>query len=88
MNLALYLNLDYPAAVFRRGSIRAELGEYEKAIEDFNEAIKSKAQDANTYYTDAYYKRGLAYLNLIASQNIQERLLRLVRWLSVLMEKS
>ena len=68
LNLALYLNLDSPVAFLRRGSIRGELGEYEKAIYDFNEVIESKAEDASIYYTDAYYKQGLAYLNLGETQ--------------------
>lgn len=66
--MALYLDLDYPAAFLRRGSINGELGEYEKAISDFNEVIESNEQDASTYHADAYYKRGIAYLNLGENQ--------------------
>ncbi|MEH2007243.1 tetratricopeptide repeat protein [Nostoc sp.] len=40
------------------------MDEYEKAIEDFTQAIDNQADDAKTYYPDAYYKRGLIDLNL------------------------
>ena len=69
---ALALTADYPAASFRRGSIKGELGDYEEAIKDFDEVFKSHAEDAKDYYTDAYYKQGLAYLNLGEDQKAIE----------------
>ncbi|MBR8833829.1 MAG: tetratricopeptide repeat protein [Stigonema ocellatum SAG 48.90 = DSM 106950] len=64
LNEALNRNLEYPAAFLMRGSILGELGGDGKAIADFKEVIESHEQDASNYYADAYYKQGLAYLNL------------------------
>ncbi|MDF0556731.1 tetratricopeptide repeat protein [Kamptonema sp. UHCC 0994] len=64
LNSALSKYLDYPVAFIMRGSILGEKGEYKAAIKDFTKAIESKQQDAENYRADAYYKRGLAYLNL------------------------
>jgi tetratricopeptide (TPR) repeat protein len=48
---------DYGSAYYNRGIAHIELGRYQQAIEDYNEAIKLKADDM-----EAYYNRGLAYL--------------------------
>ena len=43
----------------RMGTVAHESGEYGKAIEDYDEAIRLDPQEANTYYN-----RGIAYGNL------------------------
>jgi len=55
---SLKLN-EYAGAYYNRGVAYAELGEYDRAIEDYNKAIK-----LNKEYAEAYYNRGVAYVVL------------------------
>jgi tetratricopeptide (TPR) repeat protein len=45
-------------AYYNRGLTYANLGQNQRAIEDYNEAIRLKPD-----YTDAYHNRGIAYLS-------------------------
>ncbi|MBE9144204.1 tetratricopeptide repeat protein [Planktothrix mougeotii] len=48
-----------------RGSIKAELGEYEDAIDDFKQVIYwNKKENSSSSLAQTYYKQGLAELNL------------------------
>ena len=48
-------------AYFNRGSVYARLGQYQRALEDFNKAISLKpTKDVNLFYNN----RGVAYLKL------------------------
>ena len=59
-----YLDPKDPVANFKLGSVKGELKNYEDAIQNFTKVIDTKNQDAADYYADAYYKRGIANLNL------------------------
>ena len=48
-----------PGAYYNRGTAYSDKGEFDKAIQDFNEAIVLKPQDA-----EAYANRGEAWLTL------------------------
>ena len=50
------LKPDYAEAYYNRGLAYRDRGDFDRAIEDFNEAI-----ELNHDYVDAYYNRGLAY---------------------------
>jgi spermidine synthase/Tfp pilus assembly protein PilF len=49
----------YVDAYINRGSAYAKLGQYQRAIEDFNEAIRLKPD-----YADAYFNRGVVYYSI------------------------
>jgi len=51
------LNPDSAQTYYNRGITCGELGQYQSAIEGYNEAIRLKSD-----YADAYYNRGVAYL--------------------------
>ena len=55
---SLKLN-EYAGAYYNRGVAYAELGEYDREIEDYNKAIK-----LNKEYVEAYYNRGVTYVGL------------------------
>lgn len=50
---------DISAAFYNRGTMIGKLGDYVRAIEDFNKAI-----EINPYFAEAYYNCGLAKYNL------------------------
>ena len=56
---AIKLDLDYALSYNNRGLAHNSLGEYEKAIRDFDKTIK-----LNPNYISAYNSRGVAYNNL------------------------
>jgi len=57
---SISLELDeYAGAYSNRGLAYAELGEHDRAIEDYDKAI-----ELNKEYAEAYYNRGLAYAKL------------------------
>ena len=56
---SIRLKPDEAAAYFMRGTVYANLGQYQRAIEDYNQAIRLKPDEA-----DDYYNRGIAYDNL------------------------
>jgi WD40 repeat protein len=52
-------------AFIMRGSIKAELGEYEDAILDFKQVICWNQKEKSSFYlAEPYYKQGLAEINL------------------------
>ena len=51
---------------FGRGFLYHELGQYERAIEDYSETIRLDPRVA-----DAYYNRGLAYQSLGKSEDAE-----------------
>ena len=57
-NKALKIKPEFAAAYSNRGLAYAFLGQYEKAIEDYNRALELEP-DGNTYYN-----RAMAYFNL------------------------
>lgn len=62
LNNAIKLQTDYTDAYIaynNRGVAYDDLGQYQRAIEDYNKAIRLKPNNA-----DAYYNRGLAYKEL------------------------
>jgi tetratricopeptide (TPR) repeat protein len=56
-----------PEAFNKRGIDHARSGEYQKAIEDFNQTIRLNSNNAK-----AYYNRGLVYAHLDKSQQALE----------------
>jgi len=67
---SLKLN-EYAGAYYNRGVAYAELGEYDREIEDYNKAIK-----LNKEYVEAYYNRGVAYAELGEHNRAREDMLR------------
>jgi tetratricopeptide (TPR) repeat protein len=65
--LSRRLDPKYPLAHNHRGLAYGKLGEYERAIEDFDETIRLDPQNAN-----AYHNRGLAYEKL-GQQKLADR---------------
>jgi tetratricopeptide (TPR) repeat protein len=57
-NNAIELQLDYAEAYIARGNAYKDLGQYQRAIEDYNEAIRLKPDDV------AFNNRGIAYTKL------------------------
>ena len=80
---AIEKNPEYVVAVIRRGLAYYRLGEYHKAIADYNQVLKLKR-----YQADAYYSRGDAYRELRDYQqaiadytaSIEERWAAFVLW--------
>ncbi|MFM6453747.1 MAG: tetratricopeptide repeat protein [Planktothrix sp.] len=67
LDMAIKKDLNSQDALLMRGSINAELGKYKNAISDFKEVIDlnlSQKQVHPKSLTEAYYKKGLAELNL------------------------
>ena len=56
---AIELAPDFAHAYYNRGVIRAELNDFQGAIEDFSQAISLKPE-----FPDAYYNRGLTHIFL------------------------
>ena len=56
---AIEHNQNFAEAYYKRGLVYLDLKQYDKAIEDFNQAIKLGSSHA----AEAYYNRGVAYLH-------------------------
>ena len=65
LDMAIKKDLNSQDALLMRGSINAELGKYKNAISDFQEVIDLNQKQLHPKsLTEAYYKKGLAELNL------------------------
>ena len=54
-----------PWPAHNRGNAYGDLGQFQRAIEDYDEAIRP-----NPEYADAYNNRGVAYVNLTSSRRL------------------
>ena len=58
-----------------RGNSYAELGQYERAIQEYDEAIRLER-----HWGDAYYKRGLAYEALGKTIEAERDFKKVIQW--------
>ena len=68
------MKTDYTVAYYNRGKAYRNIGQYQRAIENFTEAIRLQPD-----YADAYNSRGLVYGKLGQQQHIIEDFSEVIR---------